>query len=101
MLSFSHWLLAVGVGGLLTVGLGLLTVGGGGCGDNFLSLRSVTLLIKEPPFFHLALAALAANREGEQNDQYNGDDNPEDPSELAPNVVAAVLVNILIAMAAV
>ena len=100
LLTVCHWLLAVGLG-LLTVGLGLLTVGCGGCGDNYLSLRSVVLLVKEYLLFHLALAALAHNTADDRKENENGKESPEDPSVLAPAVVAAVVVVILIASGAI
>ena len=100
LLTVCHWLLAVGLG-LLTVGLGLLTVGCGGCGDNYLSLRSVVLLVKEYLLFHLALAALAHNTADDRKENENGKESPEDPSVLAPAVVAAVVVVILVASGAI
>ena len=107
LLTVCHWLLAVGLGlltvglGLLTVGLGLLTVGCGGLGDNYLSLRSVVLLVKEYLLFHLALAALAHNTADDRKENENGKESPEDPSVLAPAVVAAVVVVILVASGAI
>ena len=79
----------------MAVGLGLLTVGCG-CGDG-----SVALLVKEYLFFHLALAALAHNTADDRKENKNGKESPEDPSVLAPAVVAAVLVVILVASGAI